>query len=149
VYGAGLVFIATGFQQPSILAIRPDGKGNVTRSHVVWTLSRGAPLTPSPLLVGDDLYIVSDSGIASNVDANSGAIRWQHRLGAAISASPVFADGRVYFLDEEGRTTVIAPGPSFQAVAVNALDATTLASMAVASQSFFIRTATHLYRIKQ
>ncbi len=149
VYGAGLVFVATGFQQPSIVAIRPDGKGNVTKSHVAWTLSRGAPLTPSPLLVGDDLYIVSDSGIASNVDAKTGAIKWQHRLGASISASPVFADGRVYFLDEEGRTTVIAPGPTFQSVAVNALDAPALASMAVASQSFFIRTATHLYRISQ
>jgi outer membrane protein assembly factor BamB len=149
VYGAGLVFITTGFQQPSVLAIRPDGKGNVTKSHVMWTLSRGAPLTPSPLLVGDDLYIVSDSGIASNVDVKTGAVRWQHRLGAAISASPVFADGRVYFLDEEGRTTVIAPGSTFHGLAVNALDAPALASMAVASQSLFIRTATHLYRIKQ
>jgi outer membrane protein assembly factor BamB len=99
--------------------------------------------------VGDDLYIVSDSGIASNVDAKTGAIKWQHRLGASISASPVFADGRVYFLDEEGRTTVIVPGPTFQGLAVNALDAPALASMAVASQSFFIRTATHLYRISQ
>jgi len=147
VYGAGLVFIATGFQQPSILAVRPDGKGNVTRSHIAWTLSRGAPLTPSPLLAGDDLYIVSDAGIASNVDARTGSIRWQHRLGAAVSASPVFADGRIYFLDEEGRTTVITPGATFQQVAVNVLDGSTLASMAVASQSFFIRTATHLYRI--
>ena len=83
VYGAGLVFIATGFQQPSILAVRPHGKGNVTRSHIAWTLSRGAPLTPSPLLVGDDLYLVTDAGIASNVDARTGAIRWQHRLGAS------------------------------------------------------------------
>jgi len=149
VYGAGLVFIATGFQQPSILAVRPDGKGNVTRSHVAWTLSRGAPLTPSPLLVGDDLYLVTDAGIASNVDARTGSIRWQHRLGAAVSASPVFADGRVYFLDEEGRTTIITPGSTFQQVAVNVLDGSTLASMAVASHSLFIRTATHLYRISQ
>jgi outer membrane protein assembly factor BamB len=149
VYGAGLVFIATGFQQPSILAVRPDGKGNVTRSHIAWTLSRGAPLTPSPLLVEDDLYIVTDAGIASNVDARTGSSRWQHRLGAAVSASPVLADGRIYFLDEEGRTTVIAPGPTFQQIAVNVLDGPTLASMAVASQSFFIRTATHLYRISQ
>ena len=149
VYGAGLVFIATGFQQPSILAVRPDGKGNVTRSHIAWTLSRGAPLTPSPLLVGDDLYVVSDAGIASNVDPQTGSIRWQHRLGAAVSASPVFADGRVYFLDEEGRTTVITPGATFQQIAVNALDGPTLASMAVASQAFFIRTATHLYRISE
>ncbi len=147
VFGAGLVFIATGFQQPSILAVRPDGKGNVTRSHLAWTLNRGAPLTPSPLLVGDDLYLVTDAGIASNVDARTGAIRWQHRLGAAVSSSPVFADGRIYVLDEEGRTTVINPGSTFQQVAVNVLDGAALASMAVASQSFFIRTATHLYRI--
>ena len=149
VYGAGLVFIATGFQQPSILAVRPDGKGNVTRSHIAWTLSRGAPLTPSPLIVGDDLYVVTDAGIASMVDARTGSIRWQHRLGASVSASPVLVDGRIYFLDEEGRTTVITPGATFQQVAVNVLDGPTLASMAVASQSFFIRTATHLYRISQ
>src|SRR3954467_259419 len=109
VYGAGLVFIATGFQQPSILAVRPNGKGNVTKSHIAWTLSRGAPLTPSPLLVGDDLYVVTDAGIVSNVDAATGAVRWQHRLGAAVSASPVFCDGHIYFLDAEGRTTVIDP----------------------------------------
>ena len=149
VYGAGLVFITTGFQQPSILAVRPDGKGNVTRSHVAWTLSRGAPLTPSPLLVGDDLYIVTDTGIASNVDARTGAVRWQHRLSGPVSASPVSVDGRIYFLDEEGKTTVVMPGPTFEAVAVNALDGATLASIAVASQSFFIRTATHLYRISE
>jgi hypothetical protein len=104
-------------------------------------------LTPSPLLVEDDLYVVNDAGIASNVDARTGAIRWQHRLGAPVSASPVFADGHIYFLDEEGKTTVINPGPTFQQIAINSLDGATLASMAVASQSFFIRTATHLYRI--
>jgi outer membrane protein assembly factor BamB len=147
VYGAGFVFIATGFQQPSILAVRPNGKGNVTKSHIAWTLSRGAPLTPSPLLVGNDLYIATDAGIVSNVDAATGAVRWQHRLGAAVSASPILCDGHVYFLDEEGRTTVIDPGPAFRQVAVNSLDGAALASMAVASQSFFIRTATHLYRI--
>src|SRR5262245_50007591 len=147
VYGAGLIFIATGFQQPSILAVRPDGKGDVTKTHVAWTLSRGAPLTPSPRLVGDELYVVTDAGIASSVDARTGAIHWQHRLGQGVSASPVLADGRIYFLDEEGRTTVITPGKTFQQVAMNVLDEPSLASMAVASQSFFIRTATHLYRI--
>ena len=147
VFGGGLLFITTGFQQPSILAIRPDGKGDVTKTHVSWTLSRGAPLTPSPLLVGDELYVVTDAGIASNVDVRTGAVHWQHRLGQGVSASPVLADGRIYFLDEEGRTTVITPGQTYQQVAINVLDGPTLASMAVASQSFFIRTATHLYRI--
>lgn len=147
VYGAGLVFITTGFQQPSIMAIRPDGKGDVTKTHVAWTLSRAAPLTPSPVLVGDDLYVVTDAGIASSIDARTGDIQWQHRLGEGVSASPVFAGGRIYFLDEAGRTTVITPGPSFDQVSLNALDGPALASMAVASHSFFIRTATHLYRI--
>ncbi len=147
VYGDGLVFIATGFQQPSILAVRPDGKGDVTRTHIAWTLSRGAPLTPSPLLVGDELYAVTDAGIASSIDARSGAVHWQQRLSGSISASPVLADGRIYFLDEEGRTTVVSPGTTFQRIATNTLEGSTLASMAVASASLFIRTATHLYRI--
>src|SRR5262249_59411569 len=105
VYGDGLVFITTGFQQPVLMAIRPDGKGDVTKTHVAWTLSRGAPLTPSPLLVGDELYVVTDAGIASSIDARTGAVHWQHRLGGNVSASPVSADGRIYFLDEDGRTT--------------------------------------------
>jgi outer membrane protein assembly factor BamB len=72
VAGHGLVYIATGFQQPSLLAVRPDGMGDITRTHVVWSLQRGAPLTPSPLIVGDELYIVSDIGVASCVDARTG-----------------------------------------------------------------------------
>jgi outer membrane protein assembly factor BamB len=147
VYGAGLVFIATGFNQPSLLAVRPDGKGDVTRTNVAWKLSRGAPLTPSPLVAGDDLYLVSDNGIASCLEARTGTIRWQQRLGNGFSASPVLADGRIYFLDEDGRTTVIRPGADPTPLAVNTLDGGTLASMAVAEKSFFIRTGTHLYRI--
>jgi outer membrane protein assembly factor BamB len=147
VYGAGLVFITTGFQQPVILAVRPDGRGDVTKTHVAWTLARGAPLTPSPLLVGDELYVVTDAGIASGIDARSGAVLWQQRLGGSVSASPVLADGRIYFLDEDGKTTVVKPGRTFQHLATNVLEGSTLASMAVASGSFFIRTATHLYRI--
>src|SRR4051812_11613183 len=147
VYGAGLVFIDTGFNQPSLLAVRPDGKGDVTRSHVAWKLSRGAPLTPSPIAVGDDLYVISDNGIASCLDARTGAVRWQQRLGNSFSASPVYADGRLYFLDEDGRTVVLTPGPAAEPLAVNLLDGPALASMAVSGKSFFIRTATHLYRI--
>jgi outer membrane protein assembly factor BamB len=147
VYGHGLVFVTTGFQQPGILAIRPDGKGDVTRSHVAWTASRGVPLTPSPLVVGNELYLVNDAGIVSCLDAGSGLLHWQQRLGASVSASPVFADGRIYFLDEEGTTTVILPGTTFQRVATNALGEPALASMAVANGSFFVRTTSHLYRI--
>jgi outer membrane protein assembly factor BamB len=148
VYGHGLVYIATGFQQPTLIAVRPDGSGDVTRTHVAWTLRRGAPLTPSPLLVGDALYIVSDAGIASCLDAKTGEIRWQERLNGNVSASPVFAAGRIYFLSEDGVATVIAPGTTFRRLAVNTLDGATLASIAIADGSIFVRTDRHLYRIK-
>jgi outer membrane protein assembly factor BamB len=147
VFGQGLVFIATGFQTPALMAVRPDGKGDVTRTHVAWTITRGAPYTPSPLLVGNDLYYVSDTGVLSLADAASGQIVWQQRLGGNYSASPVFVDGRIYFQSEEGMTTVIAPGREFRRLASNRLDGATLASMAVSSGSFFIRSDSHLYRI--
>ena len=147
VFGHGLVYIATGFQQPSLLAVRADGAGDVTKTHIAWTLKRGAPLTPSPLLVGDELFVVNDGGIASCLDAKTGATHWVQRLAGAFSASPVFADGRVYFLSEEGTSTVLAPGKEFNKLAESTLDGAILASMAVSERSIFIRTMTHLYRL--
>jgi outer membrane protein assembly factor BamB len=147
VYGHGLAFICTGFQEPSLLAVRVDGRGDVTKTHVAWALRRGVPLTPSPLLVGDELYLVSDNGIATCVDAKTGNEHWRARLGGNHSASPVYADGRIYFLSEEGESAVIAPGRQFQLLARNRLDGETLASMAVSGASIFIRSQTHLYRL--
>jgi outer membrane protein assembly factor BamB len=148
VFGHGLVYIATGFQQPSLLAVRVDGSGDVTKTHVAWTLRRGAPLTPSPLLVGDELYVVNDGGIAQCLDAATGEPRWIQRLGGGdYSASPLFADGRIYFLSEGGVTTVIVPGREFRRLATNTLDGETLASIAVSGGSLYIRSDTALYRI--
>ena len=147
VYGHGLVYIATGFQVPSVIAVRANGSGDVTDSHIAWSLRRGAPLTPSPLLVGDELYLVNDYGIVTCVNAISGEQIWQERIGGNYSASPVFADGRIYFQSEEGKTTVIAPGTEYEFLGTNMMHASTLASMAVAQGSFLLRTADHLYRI--
>ena len=147
VFGHGLVFIATGFQQPTLIAVRPDGTGDVTATHVAWSLTRGAPYTPSPLLVGDELYVISDLGVLTCVDAKTGMLHWQQRIGGNHSASPIVADGRVYFLSEEGVATVIAPGTVFQKLAINELDGATLASMAVSRGSIFIRSLSHLYRL--
>jgi outer membrane protein assembly factor BamB len=147
VYSDGLVFICTGFQQPSLLAVRLDGRGDVTKSHIKWTLKRGVSLTPSPLLVGEELYMVSDNGIASCLNAKSGDPNWQVRLGGNYSASPIYADGRIYFLSEEGESVVIAPGKEFKELARNQLDGPTLASMAVSGGSIFVRSQTHLYRL--
>ena len=147
VYGDGLVFICTGFQQPSLLAVRIDGKGDVTKSKVAWKLDRGVPLTPSPLLVGNELYLVTDNGIATCIDAKTGKENWRARLGGNHSASPIYADGRIYFLSEEGESVVIAPGKELKHLATNQLDGRTIASMAVADGSIFVRSETHLYRI--
>ncbi|MCY4074936.1 MAG: PQQ-binding-like beta-propeller repeat protein [Acidobacteria bacterium] len=149
VHGHGMVYVSTGFQTPVLLAVRTDGTGDVTRSHIAWRLRRGAPLTPSPILVGDELYVVTDFGIATCVDAHTGDIHWQQRLGGNHSASPVFVDGRIYFQNEEGITTVIAPGTEFRELARNRLDGVTLASMAVSDGALFVRTDTHLYRIEE
>ena len=149
VYGDGLVFICTGFQQPSMLAVRLDGKGDVTNSKVEWKLDRGVPLTASPLLVGNELYMVTDNGIATCVDAKTGKEYWRARVGGNHSASPIYADGRIYFLSEEGESVVIAPGQTLKHLTTNQLDGRTLASMAVSGGSIFIRSETHLYRISK
>jgi outer membrane protein assembly factor BamB len=99
--------------------------------------------------VGDELYVVNDGGIVTCLDAVTGTILWQQRLGGAFSASPVFADGRIYFLSEEGVATVIEPGKTFRRLATNTLDGATLASIAVSGGSFFVRSHSHLYRIGQ
>ena len=147
VFANGLVYIATGFQEPSLIAVRPDGTGDVTRTHVAWTLRRSAPHTPSPLAVGDELYVVSDIGIATCLDGRTGETLWRERLGGNYSASPVLADGRIYFLSEEGVATVLAPGKTFSKLAANQIDGSTLASMAIADGSIFIRTDSALYRL--
>ena len=147
VFANGLVYIATGFQEPSLIAVRPDGTGDVTRTHVAWTLRRSAPHTPSPIAVGDELYVVNDMGIATCLDGRTGETLWRERLGGNYSASPVFADGRIYFLSEEGVATVLAPGKTFRKLATNQIDGATLASMAIADRSIFIRTDAALYRL--
>lgn len=148
VYAQGLVFLSSGFDKPQMLAIRPDGKGDVTDTHVVWRTAKGAPLTPSPLAVGDELYLISDGGVASCLDARTGRPYWQHRLEGHYSASPVYGDGKIYVQSEEGTGTVLRAGKEFAEVARNPFDERSLASYGVARGALFIRTARHLYRIE-
>lgn len=147
VFGHGLVFLSSGFDKPVVMAIRPDGRGDVTETHVAWTLTKGAPNTPSLLLAGDELYMVSDGGIASCVDAKTGKVHWQERVGGNYSASPIFADGRIYFQNEEGTGVVLKAGREFQKLASNALGERTLASYAAADGALFIRTEENLYKV--
>jgi outer membrane protein assembly factor BamB len=97
--------------------------------------------------VDGTLFLVNDTGILSSVNAMTGSLNWQQRLGGSYSASPVYVDGRIYFVSEDGQATVVAPAASFRLLATNQLDGAILASMAIADGSFFIRTDSHLYRI--
>ena len=148
VYGHGMIYLSTGFDTPAILAIRVDGKGDVTESHVAWKLDKGAPRNSSPLLVGDELYIVSDQGVASCIEAKTGKVHWQERIGGNFSASPTFAAGNLYFVSEEGVTTVVKPGTTFTQVAKNELKAKTFASPAPIEGAMFFRTEKELLRIE-
>ncbi len=148
VYGQGLVIVSSGYDSPVLYAIRPDGRGDVTETHVAWTINKAAPLNPSPLLVGEELYSVSDNGIAICVDAKTGEQHWQKRLPGNYSASLLEADGRIYITNETGLTTAIAPGKEFKSLASNQLDGRTLASLAVSGKALYLRTDTHLYRIE-
>jgi len=147
VFGHGLVFVSSSFDKATLLAIRPDGKGDITDSHVVWRMKQNAPHSPTPQLVGDELYVIADNGILSCLDAKTGKRHWRERLGGDFSASPLHAAGRIYFLDEDGVTTVIKPGKTFTALAKNEVEGRTLASLAAVEGALFLRTDTHLFRI--
>jgi hypothetical protein len=149
VYGNGLVYLSSGYESPVLYAIRPDGTGDVTKTHVAWTAKRGAPLNPSPLLVEDALYLVSDDGRLTCLDAKSGKERWSERVGRAYSASPLYAGGLIYLLDEDGGATVVRPGASYDEVARNKLGERSLASFAVDGDALLLRTEKALYRIEQ
>jgi outer membrane protein assembly factor BamB len=149
VFAHGMVYVTSGFYDPVLMAIRPDGSGDVTKTHVTWQARRGVPLTPSPLVEGGELYMVSDNGIASCLDAKTGAEIWRQRLGGGFSASPVSAEGRIYFLNESGEATVVRAGRSFERLANNQLEGRTLASPAIEGRAIYLRTDSHLYRIEE
>jgi hypothetical protein len=132
--------MSTGFGVPKLLAIRPDGQGDVTRTHVAWSTQKHVPHTPSVLLVGDELYMVSDRGVASCLSAETGKVHWQKRIAGNYSASPIYAKGRIYFLSEEGTATVIKASKEFKRLAKNVLGERALASFAVADGALFVRT---------
>ncbi len=147
--GHGMAFYPSGFDASQLMAVRMDGQGDVTASHVVWRVGRGVPQKPSVLLVGDMIFMINDGGIATMVDALTGAVIWTARVGGSYSASPVSAGGRIYVFSEEGKATVLDAGREFKVLAENHLDNGFMATPAISGQALFIRTRTHLYRIEQ
>jgi outer membrane protein assembly factor BamB len=132
------------------VAIRPEAaQGDVTESHVAWRLTKAVPHNPSPLLVDDALYLVSDKGIVTCLDGHTGAERWHERIGGEFSASPVYADGKIYFQNETGDGIVLKPGAKYEELARNPLGERSLASYAVGDGALFVRTEGHLARLQE
>lgn len=148
VYAHGLLYLSSGFDSAKLYAIRPEGAaGDVTETHVAWTLKKGAPHTPSVVVVGDYLFCVADSGIASCVDARTGEVHWSERLEGNFSASPIAAGERIYFLNESGSTFVVKASKTFELLATNALSERTLASPAPTEGALFIRSEENLFKL--
>jgi len=149
VFGHSLVDVRTDGPGRQLWAIRIDGRGDVTETHVVWKSKKQMPKRTSPLLVGDEIYVVSDNGVVTCLDALTGRSRWVRRIGGNYFASPVYADGRIYFCSEEGKTVVLRPGGKAEKLAENRIDGRLVASPAIAGKAIFLRTDTHLYRIEK
>jgi len=147
VLGDGLIFTSSGFEKSTIRALRTGGRGDVTKTHIAWEQTKGVPRIPSFVYVKPYLFTITETGVAMCLKADSGEIVWQERVGGNFWSSPVVAEGRIYFLNEECETTVIRAAAKFEVLARNPLPGPCQASMAVSGRRFFLRTATHLYAL--
>ncbi|MEW4561056.1 PQQ-binding-like beta-propeller repeat protein [Bremerella sp. JC770] len=147
IFAGGLVYVCTGYDRATLIAIRPDGQGDVTDSHVAFIVDRNVPLNPSPVAVGKSIYMVSDNGILTCLDGLTGDVVWRERIGGNFSASLLLGGGLLYLLDEAGKTTVVRPGDQFEAVAESDLGERALSSMGVDGNAILLRTENALYRI--
>jgi outer membrane protein assembly factor BamB len=149
VYDQGLAFIISGFGgKTELLAVRVDGQGDVTDSHVAWRFDTMVSKTASPVLVDGLLYMVSDDGLVTCLETETGNRVWRERLGGKFAASPIYGDGRLYFFSQEGKTTVLKPGRTCEFLATNSLASGFMASPAVAGKALFLRTKTYLSRVE-
>lgn len=147
--GKGLAFFVTGHGQTELIAVRPEGRGDVTDSHLAWKVDSMVPKTASPILVDELLYMVSDDGMVTCLEAATGKQVWRSRIGGTYAASPIYGDNRIYFFSQQGRTTVLRPGRSLDVLATNSLPNGFMASPAVSGRALFLRTRTDLYRVEQ
>lgn len=148
-FDQGLAFIISGFGgKTEMLGVRTDGQGDITDTHVAWRYESMVAKTASPVLVDGLLYMVSDDGMVTCLEAATGKQVWRARMGGNYAASPIVADGRIYFLNQQGKTTVLKPGRSFEVLATNTLASGFMASPAASGKAFYLRTKTHLYRVE-
>ena len=147
VYNGELLFMTSGFPDLFMQGIRPDGRGNVTDTHVVWQKDRDCSYVPSPIAAGPYFLVVSDSGVATCLKAKTGESLWRKRLEGKHSPSLLIANGLVYFLSDKGVMTVVKPGPQYEVVARNELGEQTRASPVISNGQMFLRGVKNLYCI--
>lgn len=148
VYADGLTYLFTGLSKRELWAVKPNGHGVVTDSHVVWKINKGIGKYASPIIVDGLLYTPVDESFVTCIDAKSGELVWNERIGGKYAASPIFGDGRLYFFSQDGATTVVQPGRKLVVLAKNLLDGGFMACPAVDGKALFLRTKTHLYRVE-
>lgn len=145
---SGLVIASSCYPRCVLYAINPAGQGDVTQTHVVWKQTKGAPYTPSPIVMNGYLFTVTPQGVLHCIEAKSGTILWTRESGAQY-ASPVSANGLVYNMNDKGELTVIKPGPAFEQVGSASLGENALASPAISEGRFYYRGLSHLFCISK
>lgn len=148
VVGDGFVYIWTGWSQGTLVALKP-GTGLLDDSHVVWKTTRNVPKKPGILLVKDLLFAIDDGGVATCFNAKTGEEHWKERIGGNHSASPIAAEGRIYFFSEEGKVVIIEAAAQFKKIAENTLGDGFMGSPAAVDSALYIRSKSHLYRVEQ
>jgi hypothetical protein len=147
VFAHGLVYVCTGFTTPELMAIRPDGHGDVTNTHVVWRQRKNAPNVPSPVVVGDRLFMVSDKGIATCLESKTGKVEWSVRLGGTFAASLLASGTTVYAFDENGKTFLFEASETYKELGRNELKGRVQASPAADGGYLFVRTDQRLIKV--
>ena len=145
VFANGLVYITTGFAARELMAIRPDGKGDVTSTHVVWRYKKGVPSITSPVVVGGLLFMISDKGVLTCLDAKTGRPKWTERLQGEFTASPLVHGNTVYVFADDGSTVLFNASDSFEQIGRNEITGKIQATPAAGGGGLLIRTDTMLY----
>ena len=149
IYESGLIFVCTGYNRPSVIAIDPTGSGDVTDTHIQWRSNSSIPHTPSLVAFDGRIAMVSDKGIATAFDATTGRQLWRVRVGGNFSASPLLAGTQLFLLSEEGVCTILDIQDTPQEIAKNEIGERCLASMAVVENDLLLRSAYAIYRISE
>ena len=153
-FADGRIYISSSFTKPVLMAIRTDGTGDVTKTHIAWEFKKGVPCRSTPVIAGEGnkklIFMVTDDGIAHCIRAEDGEQLWQQRVGSGFSASPLLIGGNVYFFSEKGTSTVVKAGDKLEIVEQsNTLDEGCMGTPAVVGKALYLRTKTHLYRIEK